>query len=140
MKLLLPVDGSDTSLHAVTHVLAAIAQYKAPPELYLLNVQPPLSGGVTMFIRGEQVKQFHQEEGAKALAAARSKLDTAKVAYRLEIKVGEPGETIAGYAKEIGADEICMGTRGLAHVTGMLLGSVATKVIHLVDIPVLLVK
>jgi nucleotide-binding universal stress UspA family protein len=35
---------------------------------------------------------------------------------------------------------VVMGTRGLGAVTGMLLGSVATKVIHLSDVPVLLVK
>jgi nucleotide-binding universal stress UspA family protein len=33
-----------------------------------------------------------------------------------------------------------MGTRGLGHVAGMLLGSVTTKVIHLTEVPVLLVK
>jgi nucleotide-binding universal stress UspA family protein len=33
-----------------------------------------------------------------------------------------------------------MGTRGLGAVTGMVLGSVATKVIHLANAPVTLVK
>ena len=33
-----------------------------------------------------------------------------------------------------------MGTRGLGSVAGMLLGSVVTKVLHLTEVPVLLVK
>jgi nucleotide-binding universal stress UspA family protein len=33
-----------------------------------------------------------------------------------------------------------MGTRGLGHVAGMLLGSVTTKVVQAVDIPIVLVK
>jgi nucleotide-binding universal stress UspA family protein len=33
-----------------------------------------------------------------------------------------------------------MGTRGLGSFAGMLLGSVATRVIHEVSVPVLLVK
>jgi nucleotide-binding universal stress UspA family protein len=33
-----------------------------------------------------------------------------------------------------------MGTRGMGSVSNMLLGSVATKVIHLADVPVTLVK
>jgi nucleotide-binding universal stress UspA family protein len=42
-------------------------------------------------------------------------------------------------------DQIIMGTRGLgaggvAAISGLLLGSIATKVLHLVDVPVTLVK
>jgi nucleotide-binding universal stress UspA family protein len=33
-----------------------------------------------------------------------------------------------------------MGTRGLSALPGILLGSVASKVIHLADVPVTLVK
>jgi nucleotide-binding universal stress UspA family protein len=47
---------------------------------------------------------------------------------------------IAQYAKEKGCDQIVMGTRGLGTVQGLLLGSVATKVIHLANVPVMLVK
>ncbi|MFN0302201.1 MAG: universal stress protein, partial [Burkholderiales bacterium] len=36
--------------------------------------------------------------------------------------------------------EVVMGTRGLGSVSGLVLGSVATKIIHLVDVPVTLVK
>ena len=56
------------------------------------------------------------------------------------ILVGDPAETIAKVAREQACDLIVMGTRGLGTVTGVLLGSVATKVIHLSDRPVLLVK
>lgn len=33
-----------------------------------------------------------------------------------------------------------MGTQGLGAMAGLLMGSVATKVLHLLDVPVLLVK
>jgi nucleotide-binding universal stress UspA family protein len=35
---------------------------------------------------------------------------------------------------------IVMGTRGFSTVMGMIMGSVATKVIHLATVPVMLVK
>ena len=47
---------------------------------------------------------------------------------------------IADQAKKQGFDQIVMGTRGLNRVSGLLLGSVATGVLHLVDIPVTLIK
>jgi nucleotide-binding universal stress UspA family protein len=140
LKLLLCIDGSDASMRAVEHVLATIDRYKETPELHLLNVQPPLPGDVTMFIRHEQIKQFHQEEGLKALAGARAKLDAARRSYASQVDVGSPAETIVRYAREHDCHQICMGTRGLGHVSGMLLGSVTAKVIHLSEVPVLLVK
>jgi nucleotide-binding universal stress UspA family protein len=33
-----------------------------------------------------------------------------------------------------------MGTRGLGPVAGMLLGSVTTKVVHAINVPIVLVK
>jgi nucleotide-binding universal stress UspA family protein len=42
--------------------------------------------------------------------------------------------------KDSGADAIVMGTRGLGVVGGLVLGSIASKVVHLVKVPVTLVK
>jgi len=39
-----------------------------------------------------------------------------------------------------GVGHVFMGTRGLGGVRGLLLGSVATQLLHLVDVPVTLVK
>ena len=75
-----------------------------------------------------------------ALKKAMQKLDAAKVKYHYHIGVGEEAEVICQYAKEKGCDQIFMGTRGLGSVSDLVLGSVATKVIHLSPVPVLLVK
>ena len=140
LRLLLCIDGSESSLRAVDYVIKTADRYKEAPELHLLNVQPPLTGDVTMFIRHDQVQQFHNDEGKKALAGARKKLDAAKRPYESTVAVGHPAETIVQYAREKRCDQIYIGTRGLGPITGMLLGSVTTKVLHLSDLPVLLVK
>ena len=49
-------------------------------------------------------------------------------------------EQVAALVQQQGCDTVVMGTRGLGSFTGMLLGSVATRVIHEVSVPVLLVK
>jgi nucleotide-binding universal stress UspA family protein len=54
--------------------------------------------------------------------------------------MGEPAPAIAAHVERHGADGVIMGTRGLGTVGGLVLGSVATKVIHLVECPVTLVK
>jgi len=141
LKFLLAVDGTDASRRTVDHVVRLLGWYKPPVEIHLLNVQLPiLSGNVKSFIRREQLDDYYRDEGHAALKAAREGLDKAGVKYEFHISVGAPAEVIVEYAKRYGCDQICIGTGRLGSVAGMLLGSVATKVIHLAPCPVLLVR
>jgi nucleotide-binding universal stress UspA family protein len=56
------------------------------------------------------------------------------------VLVGHIGQTIARRADELGCDGIVMGTSGRGALGNLLLGSVATKVIHHAKVPVTLVK
>jgi nucleotide-binding universal stress UspA family protein len=141
-KILVAVDGSDHSMHAVEYVAARRAARANPAdvEIHLLNVQTPLPSLAAQAAGGERVRQHHHEEGIAALARARASLDAQKVPYVFHIGVGEPAEVIAAYAKDKGCGEIVMGCRGLGSVSGLLLGSVATKVVHMATVPVTLMK
>ena len=138
LRVLIPIDGSENSLRAVGFVIRNAPLYKAPLEIHLLNVQHPFPGT----IRGvhEQAERYHHDEGTKALADARKALDAAGLKYVYHIIVGETGEVIAHLVKDKNIEQVVMGTRGAGAVANMLLGSVATKVLHLVEVPVLLVK
>lgn len=138
LKVLVPVDGSKNCLRAIELLIRQSALYKEPPEIHLLNVQHPFPGTV----RGvrEEAEKFHREEGVKALAAARKLLDDAGIKYAHHIGVGEAAETIVQYVREKKLDEVVMCTRGMSAVANMLMGSVANKVLHLAEVPVLLVK
>ncbi|MEP6758566.1 MAG: universal stress protein [Actinomycetota bacterium] len=60
-----------------------------------------------------------------------------------EIRRVNPGDTpeqIVSVAKDVDADLIVMGTRGMTEWKSMLLGGVANKVIHHAHCPVLLVR
>ena len=142
LKWLVPVDGSDSAVRAVGHMIDKLAWFKDGIEIHLLNVQHPMPYGnrVTTVLGHDKVAQYHHEEGLAALQPARAKLDAAGVKYVFHIGIGDPAETIVQYARDKGCDQIVMGTRGLGSVANLLLGSVATKVIHLAEVPVLLVK
>lgn len=140
LKLLVAVDGSETSLHAVAHVIKRASAAKDGHMVHLVNVQYPLHGGVSSFVDATQIKQYHQEEGMKTLARAREMLDAAGLSYQHHLFVGEPAEVVTRFAKEQGCEEIVIGSRGLSGISSLLLGSVATKILHLAEVPVLLVK
>ncbi|HLV29655.1 MAG TPA: universal stress protein [Burkholderiaceae bacterium] len=138
--ILLPVDGSENSSRAVKRAIE-LCKKSADTKLLLVTAYPPIvSGNVKRYFSAEDIQSFYQEEGGNALKPAKALLDEAGVPYEEEVLVGPVAQSIADYAKKKNADTIIMGTRGLGTVTGMVLGSVTTKVLSLVDIPVLLVK
>ena len=141
MNILLPVDGSEYSLHAVRQVIALKELYRDPISVHLLNVQAQvLSGAVKMFISQQQLNDYYREEGVKALASARVLLDQAGIDYQHHIGVGEIAATIVSYTRDKRCQQIVIGSRGGGGFTGALLGSTAIRVAQLTDVPVLLVK
>ena len=138
LKVLVPIDGSTNCLRGVQYVIEQSTLYKEPVEIHLLNVQRPFPGTV----RGvrEEADKFHHDEGIKALAAARKLLDAAGLQYAYHINVGEAAESIARLVKEKKLDQVVMCTRGMGAVANLMLGSVAAKVLHLIEVPLTLVK
>jgi nucleotide-binding universal stress UspA family protein len=53
---------------------------------------------------------------------------------------GSPAGAILEVAREVGAGMVVLGSRGLSELGGLLLGSVANKVIQLSACPVLVVR
>lgn len=141
-KLLIAVDGSVYSDHAIQYLIHhRLGDCPSPPEIFLVNVQRPVSGDVAAFVDAEQIQAYHQDEGLKALASARRTLDEAGVPYGFRVAVGSPGETIARLAEEEEhCDEIVMGTHGRSGLTHLLLGSVSSDVIRRTRLPVVLIR
>jgi len=139
-KLLLPVDGSPSALRAAKF-LTRLSGGQPGSDVHLLNVQPPiLAGDISLNGSIEVASRMREQAGRDAINGAREVLDAGAVACKEHLLIGDPAETIARVAQEQGVDGIVMGTRGMGLIKGLVLGSVATKVIHLVDVPVTLVK
>jgi len=140
MKILLAVDGSNHSDRATQHVIALL-QGCAGHALHLLNVQAPIDAPeVRSHMPGSEIEAMQETRGGDALVSARALLDQAGVTYTPDVLLGPIPETIAAFATAQGCDKIVMGTRGLGALGGVLLGSVTTKLLHLTQLPVTLVK
>ena len=136
-NILVPVDGSPSSLRALKH---AAERFRDSPHthLLLLNVQAALPA--SRHVPRSMIKEHQQRMSEEALAPARACAERFGVTFDCYMRVGDPAEVIADFARRSHSREIVMGTRGLGRVRGLLLGSVTTKVIHLAAVPVTLVK
>ena len=142
MKLLVPVDGSPASLRAVDFAVT-FAKERQTASITLLNVQNPamlnLAEGAGL-MAAAWVEEEEDSRGEEALKGAVAACDAAGVPFDVRNERGAPAETIDRIAREDKFDHVVMGTRGLGSIRGLLVGSVATQVLHLVHVPVTLVK
>lgn len=140
LKALVPVDGSENALRAVLHLISLI-KGREPMDVFLLNVQEPIDAWqVRRVFKDEEIEAMLEVQGGDALKAARELLQQAGVPFTAAVLIGDVAQSIADYAKRMSCDKIIMGTRGMTSLANLFMGSVATKVIHLSEIPVTLVK
>jgi nucleotide-binding universal stress UspA family protein len=141
-KILVPVDGSPASLRAVDFAIELMGQ-RPETSLVLLHVHNisalGLAGASEAMATG-WLEEAASQSSAKALKDAIRKCEGGGVVFETLTGAGQPAETIADVARKDGADQIVMGTRGLGGIKGLLLGSIATQVIHLVEVPITLIK
>ena len=77
----------------------------------------------------------------KYLADVESRLSTEGISVKtVTIEGNRPGETIVDYARENGMALIVIATHGHTGFKKLLLGSVATRVLHDSSVPVLLIR
>jgi nucleotide-binding universal stress UspA family protein len=138
---LLPVDGSDCALRAVESGLRLAAELKHPVRFHVVCAVPA-PGTWDLLPNGseEDLEAQFRLQGEYAIAPATSLLKQAQAAYDVHLVKGDPAQEIARLGAELDCDAIVMGTHGRGRIGGLVMGSVAMKVVHLSTLPVLLVK
>lgn len=140
MKILVAVDGSPISTNAVKFAIQLAREFSEPPELTLFHADPPLLNAVAVKLGAEGLKHYHDDNAKFATKAARAALNRAHIPFEEKQMVAEPAEAIVRYAKRGKFDLIVMGSRGRSALSGLLLGSVTSKVIAHCDIPVMIAR
>ena len=139
-KPMVPFDGSRSALRALEHALAEL-HGRADAQVHVLNVRnPPVHTFPSKLVSPDLIDQELRREGLALLEQAYAMARASGIGCVRHVRIGHPGEEIAACAAEQGCDAIIMGTRGMSAAAGLLLGSVATKVVHLAPVPVTLVR
>ena len=139
-KILVPIDFSDHSAAALD--LAIDLARTTGAKLHLLHCYPVDPGAISPYgiVLPEGFDRDVRDAAGKQLARWSDKAGAAKVPVEQHLSPMFPAEVIVQLADELGADLIVMGTRGLAGLRHVLLGSIAERVLRTAHCPVLTVK
>jgi nucleotide-binding universal stress UspA family protein len=137
-KILLPVDGSESSRRAMDNATSLSAIMDS--EILLLYV----TGAIPKIITGkprEEAEKSQKDEADVVLIPYLAFLDENKVNYKvMVVPAFRPWNRICRIAEDEGCDMIVMGSRGLGDWEGAMIGSVAHKVLAHSTIPVLVAR
>lgn len=141
MKILLPTDGSKSSLNAAKYVAKMAKNSRSPVSVTLISVHDDVGlGHVKQFVANDVVDDYLREVSEKELKPAQKILDAARVKHSMVIKRGHIAEEIIKQANKDKVDMIVMGAKGRTSFVDMLIGSVAQRISSSAKQPVLLVK
>ena len=143
-KCLVPLDGSELAECALNHVKSLVKE-KTVGEVTILNVVkvdiPWSEFSDKKTVDLEAIRKPLFAAARKYLADVESRLSAEGISVKTAaIEGNRPGETIIDYAQENGMSLIVMATHGHTGFKKLLLGSVATRVLHESPVPVLLVR
>ena len=143
-KILVPLDGSDQSKHALDYAVNLAVQTSA--QIQLLTVVPPVFlptysiHVLKSTAIGDCQKQLEISfKGVLTKALSYIKQQNADLKVSTKFVAGEPYKEIVKAAKEGDFDLIIMGSRGLDGQISFQ-GSVSSKVINEAPCPVLIIK
>ncbi len=137
-RILVAVDGSAPSIRAAQRAAAMASPLGL--SVTLMHVMLDHSYFGEWKIGGDETELHRaREEEAQALLAkvAAESLPGAEVDKR--VVIGTPAEAIAKAARAPDVELIVVGSRGRTLIGGVLIGSVAHRLVHICDKPILIV-
>lgn len=135
-RILVPIDSSEIAERAMQEAIKVNRFGEA--EVHVLYVADINKLAINAYLSGNVLLEIGKA-GERILNAAVEKFPESMKVVKV-YRTGDPAETITEYTKEINADLIIMGSRGLGLVRGVLLGSVSKYVLERTKCPVLIVK
>jgi nucleotide-binding universal stress UspA family protein len=137
--LLVPFDNSPSARRALDHAVELAGQ-RDGTRLRVLAVLDAVGVDTRELVDAAEIDRVLSAEASAVLDPARAAVGPTGVTCTYHSATGMPAQSIAAHAREHAVDQIVMGTRGLGTIPGLLLGSVAQRVVLLAGCPVTLVK
>ena len=133
-RVLVALDETPAATFALRHVVPYAVDQRS--HLTLLTVVPdPLGVMAAAGVSPQRMTEEMEKQAAGRLQQVAASLPQA-LSVTTILRHGDPAEEILRLVRERPVDLICMGARGRGRVTGALLGSVSSAVLHHSPVPV----
>lgn len=141
MKVLLATDGSQNADRAARWLVGLKSELNVPLQVLVSSIHDdtPYSGGMRHLGRAD-VEAALKEQAAKDAASVQAILQEGGLTPELKLEIGPVAQTLAGIAKREGCAMIVMGQKGRSTLANLLMGSIATRVVSISEVPVTLVR
>ena len=140
MRILVPVDDSSHSRHAIEFLVHRETLLGSNPEIGLVNVQYSVPEKLIKLFSLSSVKAYCLDEGRKVFERLNAETSAAKLHATEKVLYGEPAKAIAEEVESTMPDLIIMGQRGLNPLKSLVFGSVSNAVLASTRTPVLLLR
>ncbi|NQV28270.1 MAG: universal stress protein [Rhodopirellula sp.] len=133
--VLVPIDFSDPSVSAIRTALELVEE---PANVHVLHVLEEIEHSAPAVLFGDFDDAARKVRAGEFLSEFLRRHELTGLTEL--VQVGNPGLKIADYAKESSAELIVMPSHGYHGLRRILLGSVAERVLHHAECPVLVLR
>lgn len=139
-SILVPVDESEISRHAVAHAIELATAVDASVHvLHVINMNEAVNVDVERIERGKLCNDL-EEMGAKLIESTLPPADERAVPITQSVMFGRPDKRILKYIATEAPDLVIMGSQGKTGIERFVLGSVAENVARRSSVPVQLIQ
>jgi nucleotide-binding universal stress UspA family protein len=142
-NVLVPLDGSELAECALPEVIK-LGRGGVIGEAILLKVIEievfNIPGAYQKSIDFAAIRDAHRTEAEKYLEGIQSRLRSEGINATIALLEGRPAETIVEFTRSRPVDLIVIGTHGYTGMKRLMFGSVALRVLHDANVPVLLIR
>jgi nucleotide-binding universal stress UspA family protein len=141
-RILTPLDGSDVSEQVLPYA-RALASKLSLPTMLLMAIEaghPSIGHALNPLLHSHETENHRADHAQNYLSSVAARMQGAGVAADTIVPRGEPADAIIGQANEDPGTLIAMASHGRSGLARWWMGSVADKVLHTADNPLLLIR
>lgn len=140
MKILIAADGSAYTKRMLAFIAAHDEWLGQRHSYTVLHCVAAIPHRAAAFVDKAQIQAFYRDDAEVVFKPIRAFFSRQGLAAAFVHRIGPAGPTIAKFAEQERFDLIILGTHGRDAAAGLVMGSVATKVVSQGQTPVLLVR
>ena len=141
-RILVALDGSDVSEQVVPHARAFASRLSLPIDLLMAieSGHPSIGHYLNPELHSHETESHRAEHAQNYLSSVAARMRGGGIAVETAVPRGEPAQSIVDAATGNPGTLIAMSSHGRSGLARWWMGSVADKVLHMADNPLLLIR